>query len=60
MNFSVALFILVAGIVIGYRLPGPVARLKAWYRSMTYKPALLKPLEANRRKAAKPSARGEQ
>lgn len=43
MSFSVALLILVAGIAIGYRLPAPVARLKAAWRRRRYKPALLKP-----------------
>jgi hypothetical protein len=55
MTFTVAFFILAAGIAIGYRLPGPVARLKAWYRRMTYKPVLLKRFDAGNRSATKPT-----
>lgn len=43
MSFTVAFLILAAGIAIGYRLPGPVARLKAAWRRRRYRPALLKP-----------------
>jgi hypothetical protein len=53
MTFTVALFILAIGIAIGYRLPGPVARLKAFYRRMTYKPVLLKPFDPGTRDASK-------
>lgn len=55
MTFTVAFFILFVGIAIGYRLPGPVARLKAWYRRMTYKPVLLKRFDTGSRNAAKPT-----
>jgi len=41
MTFTVAFLILAAGIAIGYRLPGPVARLKEFCRRKTYKPAML-------------------
>lgn len=43
MTLTVAAFILVLGIAIGYRLPGPVARWKALYRRRTFKPVLLRP-----------------
>lgn len=41
MTFTVAFLILAAGIAIGYRLPGPLARLKEFYRRKTYKPVML-------------------
>jgi len=43
MTFTVAFFILALGIAIGYRLPAPVARLKAAWRRRTYQPSLLQP-----------------
>lgn len=42
MTFTVAFIILAVGIVIGYRLPGPLARLKEFYRRQTYKPVMLR------------------
>jgi hypothetical protein len=41
MTFTVAFLILAAGIAIGFRLPGPVARLREFYRRKTYKPVML-------------------
>lgn len=45
MTFTVALLILALGIAIGYRLPDPIARIKALYRRLTYKPAVLRRIE---------------
>lgn len=42
MTFTVAFLILAVGIAIGYRLPGPLARLKEYYRQRTYKPVMLR------------------
>ncbi|MEC4719804.1 hypothetical protein RY831_11640 [Noviherbaspirillum sp. CPCC 100848] len=42
MTFTVAFLILIVGIAIGYRLPGPLARLKEFYRRQTYKPVMLR------------------
>ena len=43
MTFTVAFLILAAGVALGYRLPGPVARIKAAWRRRRYRPALLQP-----------------
>lgn len=43
MTATEAILVLALGIAIGYRLPGPVARLKALYRRHTEKPVLLRP-----------------
>ena len=43
MTYTEAIFVLALGIAIGYRLPGPIARLKALYRRHTEKPVLLRP-----------------
>ncbi|HEX7635506.1 MAG TPA: hypothetical protein VF427_09545 [Noviherbaspirillum sp.] len=45
MSFTVAFLILALGIAIGYRMPGPIARLKAAWRRRTYKPTLLRPFK---------------
>jgi hypothetical protein len=42
MTSIVAFFILALGIVIGYRLPGPIAKLEKFYRRHTFKPILLR------------------
>lgn len=42
MTFTVAFLILAVGIAIGYRLPGPLARLREIYRRRTYKPVMLR------------------
>lgn len=56
MTFTVAFLILALGIAIGYRLPGPVARLKAYYRRRTYRPAVLKRFDETRLQGAIPAA----
>lgn len=43
MTFTVAFLLLGIGIMIGYRLPEPIAKLKARYRRYRYKPELLRP-----------------
>lgn len=45
MSFTVAFLILFVGILVGYHLPGPVARIRRAYRRHTYKPTLLKPVD---------------
>jgi hypothetical protein len=43
MSFTVAILILAIGIIIGFLLPLPVAKLKQFYRRHTFKPTLLRP-----------------
>ncbi len=45
MTFTVAILILAVGILIGYRLPGPIAALKERYRRYRFKPELLRPYD---------------
>ena len=42
MSFTVAFLILAAGIALGYVLPGPLAKLKAFLRRLNGKPVLLR------------------
>jgi hypothetical protein len=44
MSSTVALLVLLTGVVIGYHLQALVARLRARYRRATYKPAVLRRL----------------
>ncbi|MFI4939479.1 MAG: hypothetical protein ACHP7O_03925 [Burkholderiales bacterium] len=66
MTSIVAFFILALGIAIGYRLPGPIAKLEKLYRRHTFKPKLLRAYSPDDvetkagRSSHKPTGRGTQ
>ena len=43
MTLSAAFLIFLFGVLVGMRLPGPLARLRAAWRRRRYQPALFKP-----------------